>query len=208
MTKDYAVRVYDEETQKHEREYVGPWANCIRHAHNLISMAYPYSTNTNGMPDELHIQGDEIDPGYVGYGRPNSWGGLLWIVVDDANPPPPVEHEPFDYDGAIRESAQLMLVEITKPENVDLMEAVKGVGSHDGPNGNFMRGFTWTEPKSFSGDDEYVETLIERNKQVPLNREQTERWDVIVAVGDKHGHSGASYGVACRHLQSLLEGNV
>jgi len=89
-------------------------------------------------------------------------------------------HEPFDYNGAIRESAQLMLAEVVKPENTDLMEAIKGVGSHDGPGGNFMFGFT------------------------SLSREQTTRWDAIVEIGDKHGHSGASYGFACRHLQTLL----
>ena len=92
-----------------------------------------------------------------------------------------MKREPFDYDGAIRESAQLMLVELQKPENSDLVKAVKSVGSHDGP---------------------------ERNKEVPLSREQTERWEAIVEIGDKHGHSGASYSMVCRCLQTLLAEGV
>lgn len=113
-------------------------------------------------------------------------------------------HEQFDYNGAIRESAQLMLAEIVKPENADLMEAIKGVGSHDGANGNFMFGFAWHDPDTSWGDDEYRKRTIERNKKVSLSREQTTRWDAIVEIGDKHGHSGPSYGCACRHLQTLL----
>ena len=182
MTK-YAVEVLNTETNKYERGYVGTWNDCIRHARDLIVMGHPYSSNANGMPDGLYVQGNEIEPGHVGYNHPGSFpGSRLWIVVSDANPPPPVEHEPFDYNAAILESAELMKAELIKPENLDILEAVNAVGNHDGDNGHFMfDGFKL-------GTDE-----------------QTTRWNAIVDAGDKHGHSGASYAFACRQLQCLLE---
>jgi len=184
-SKEYAVRVFDSETGKrsdvHDGAYVGSWKACVKRAHEIIKSRYPYESGfTSGLPEDLHVQGDESEPGYVGYGALGSLvGSQLWITISDANPPPPIEREPFDYDGAIRESAQIMLSEIVKPENVDLLEAVKGVGNDSGPNGNFMFGFR-------------------------LEGEQKQRWDTIVDKGDKHGHSGASYAFACRHLQTLL----
>ncbi len=209
MSKQYKVDVLNAETNKHERVYVGIWQDCVRKAYELVMAEYPFPLV--GMPSwakkyGVHMQGDEYKPGYVAYNHPGSLAGSrMWIIISDANPPPEPKREPFDCDGAIRESAQMMFDELQKPENADLVEAVKGVGSHDGPGGNFMFGFTWSEPKSFFDDDEYVKSLIEKNKQVPLNREQTERWDGIVDAADRHGHSGASYGMACRCLQSLLK---
>ncbi|MHC4648982.1 MAG: hypothetical protein ACYTBJ_26305 [Planctomycetota bacterium] len=112
--------------------------------------------------------------------------------------------EKFDYNAAINESAQLMYNELQKPGNEDLIEAVKSVGSHDGAGGNFMFGFTWVDPNPTWGDEDYTKRITERNKVAPLNKSQTERWDAIVEIGDKHGHSGASYVFACRQLQTLL----
>lgn len=217
MDKQYAVRVFDEETNDLERAHVGTWLECRQHAYDLIKATYP--DVLVGMPrwvekHGFHMQGDEYKPGYVGYNHPSHIKrlprNLLWIVISDANPPPPVKREPFDYDGAIRESAQLMLAEIIKPENADLMEAVKGVGNGNGPGGNFMFGFTYRDLESkwvSAGKDaeEYRKDAIAHNEhEGTLDKAQTERWDAIVEIGDKHGHSGASYGFACRQLQSLL----
>ncbi len=218
MGTQYAVRVFDEETNDLERAHVGTWAECVLFVHKLMKEQYP--DYLIGMPGwvkkyDFHMQGEEATPGYVGYNHPSHIKRLprnfLWIVIDDANPPPPVEREPFDYDSAMRESVQLMLAEIIKPENVDLLEAVKGVGSYDGPGGHFMfGGFTYRDLESKwvsagKDADEYRKDAIAHNEhEGTLDKAQSERWDAIVEIGDKHGHSGASYGFACRHLQSLL----
>lgn len=201
MNNEYAVQVLNDETYKHERKYVGNWVSCIKFAHNIIAKQFPFS---EGKPEGLRIQGSETEPGYVGYAYPDSNFGKLQIVIDDANPQPPAA-PPFDYDAAIRESAQLMFSELQKSENADLVVAVKSVGNHNGVGGNFMFGFTWRNPQGeYVKDDECRASIIEHNEQAPLNESQTLRWDAIVAIGDKHGHSGASYGFACRELQRML----
>ena len=198
--KVYAVSISDNcDNKPLVKRFEGSWEDCLEFAYNFMSIESVYAPET--IQDEiealrrtkgkyqvpkweaevphLHVQGDATTPGYVAYGsKTGRWLQYVWVSISDANPPPPPEpREPFDYNGALRESAALMHTEIAKPGNQDLAKAVR---DFDGPGG-FMFGFEET-----------------------LTPNQHERWNKIVNDADKHGHSGASYGMPCRCLQAML----
>ena len=140
--RQYSVKVLETGAKKHKEIFVGSWGDCKKSAYRWMLENSPYrlidevsalkQTNGDYTPPQwekntphLHVQGDAMKPGYVGYGNGISGlGNLLWCMIDEVPTPEEIKAREaadekaanFDYNGAINSCIDFVVERI--PENI------------------------------------------------------------------------------------------